>query len=229
MRRNGLAMGDLPPTLPPVEFRKPAFIKPQQSLETPLTPIGLVDRQRLIKLVNGTLNSAYKWPSERDDEHHLLWPSVWYPNLPDARVNPHVFRNLPLNKVDLPRTFHNWVHKITIPPPPPSIEVIGLASRAQDGIDDMALAMRIGMQLMRNKQVSHARFSDRMEELFDQYHEGLNTIKSLPSEFHFIDPQKYDVPNIIDMLEIRGELGKLATKTTVAIATRIIRQSTHAA
>ena len=229
MTRQGTASRDLPPSLPPVEVRKSAFIVPEQSIETPLTPIGLVDRKRLIKLVNATLNSAYKWPSEKDDEHHLLWPNAWYPSMPDAPVNPHVFRNLPLNKVDLPRTFHNWAHRVTAPPPVPTMEVMDLANQAQDCIDEMALAMRIGMQLVRNKRVSHERFSDRMEELFDQYHDSLRTIKSLPEEFHFIDPQKYDVTNVIDMLEIRGEIGRLASKATVATATRIIRQSTFAA
>ncbi len=229
MAKQGTASRDLPPSLPPVEVRKSGFVVPEQSIETPLTPIGLVDRKQLIKLVNATIDSSYKWPSEKDDEHHLLWPNAWYQAMPDAPVNPHVFRNEPFNKTDWPRTFHNWVHKTTIPPPPPTMEVMELATQAHDSIDEMALAMRIGMQLLRNPLVSQTRFAERTDELFGQYHASLKTIKELPEEFRFIDPKKYDVLDFADALEIRGELGRIAAKTTVAATTRIIRQSTYAA
>lgn len=220
---------DRPPSLPPVEFRKNRFIQPEQSIETPLTPAGLVDTKRLIKLVNATLKSAYKWPSEKDDEHHLFWPHSWYLSNPDALVDPHIFRNRLFNKTDLPRTFHNWVHKVTIPPEPPSMETMSLATKAQDGIENMALAVQIGRQLMRNNQIGHLSLVVRTDELFDQYQNGLATIKSLPEEFRFIDPKRYDIADPSDMLQIRGELGRLASKLTVAAATRVIRQDTIAA
>jgi hypothetical protein len=181
-----------------------------------------------VKLVSATLNSAYKWPSEKNDEHHLFWPNAWYANDPNTPVNPHVFRNEDFNKTDWPRTFHNWTHKTTIPAEPPSMEVMEFATMAHGGIDDMAHATQTSMRLLRNKQISHVRFTKRMDELFDQYHAGLDRIRSLPEEFHFIDTEKYDVSNMVDMLEMRGELGMLAAKRTVAVTTRIIRQDTYA-
>lgn len=229
MVRRRAATNELPPSLPPRELRKPRFVNPEQIIETPLTPIGLVDRKKLVRLVNATLNSAYKWPSARDDEHHLLWPNAWYPDLADEKVNPHVFRNRTINRADLPVGFHRWLHKVTIPPPPPSLDTMAHVEQAQDGIDDMASAVRIGMQLMRNRQVTVPRLNGRMDQLLEQYQEGLTTIKKLPPEFHFIDPDVYTVASVEDMLMIRGELGRLATKPTVATTTRFIRQETIAA
>ncbi len=87
------------PFLPPVELRLPAFKDPRSSsfepLETPLTEIGLVDTPKLLKLVKGTLNSAYKWPSTLDDEHHLLWPKSAY-----VGEGMQEFRNLQMTKKD---------------------------------------------------------------------------------------------------------------------------------
>lgn len=229
MAHRGTMHGSTSPSLPPVEFRHPQFITPEQSIETPLTPIGLVDTKRLLKAVNATLNSAYKWPSRIDNEHHKLWPGAWYPDLPNERANPHVFRNDNINKIDLPSSFHAWVHKVTIPPAVPTLETMDLVGQAQDCISNMALAVKIGMQLMRNKMITNDQFTIRLSELFDQYNYGLDTLRQLPSEFHFINPEQFEVATVADMLIIRGELGRLAVKPTVATATRIIRQETIAA
>jgi hypothetical protein len=222
------ASSELPPSLPPVESRKKDFIKPQQIIETPLTPTGLVDTKKLVKLVRGTLHTAHKWPSVADDEHHLLWPNKWYPDMPEASVNPHVFRNEPYNKIDVPKAFHVWLHMVTIPPANPTLEVMDLSSLAHQGYEDMAFAVRIGMQLLRNDAVSPRDFNLRIDDLYSQYNDGLARVRSLPPEFQDIDTDMYKVSSPEEMLTVRGELGRLAMKPTVAVTTRIIRQDTIA-
>lgn len=217
--------------LPPIELRaddykdplSPEFLKHP----TPLNEIGLVDKTRLIKLVRGTLTSAYHWPSEMDDEHHLQWPKRLYENQPAATVNPYEFRNLPINKTYLPRTFHNWVHRITEPPPLPSEEVMHYTSQAQIAIDSLYRSVQIAKMLTRNKEIPLNSRNNRVNELFDEYSVILEEMQQLPREFHFIDTERYAVDSVEEFLAHDGELGRLATVPTVATSTRYIRQSTY--
>ncbi len=217
--------------LPPIELRAEGFENPLAPdfvrQPTPLTDIGLVDRTKLMKLVRGTLTSAYKWPSDMDDEHHLQWPRRKYTHRPDATVNPYEFRNLPLNKMYWPRMFHNWAHRVTEPPPVPSDDVMYYTTQAQGAIDALSRAVQIAKMLTRNCDISQASRESRVNELFDEYSQTIEGFRQLPSEFHFINLEKHAAATIDEFLASGGELGRIAAVSTVATATRYLRQSTH--
>jgi hypothetical protein len=231
--------------LPPVTLRAEGFEDPNsrtfERLATPLNEIGLVDKPRLIKLVRGTLNAAYMWPSELDDEHHYQWPRKLYPNDPEATitrktksgethtisVNPYEFRNYALNKTYWPRTFHNWAHKVTEHPPLPTLDVMFNVGQAQLAIDTMHRSVQIAKMLYRNKHIPPHSLNSRLDELFEEYHVTLDDLSSLPPEFHFIDIDNFKPDDVHDLLNIKGELGRLATVPTIASTTRHIRQSSH--
>lgn len=185
--------------LPPMSLRAEGFEDPNsrtfERLPTPLNEIGLVDKPRLIKLVRSTLNSAYMWPSELDDEHHYQWPRKIYPydsglsiehRTPDSQtlnipINPYEFRNLALNKTYWPRTFHNWTHKVTEQPPVPSLDTMYNVTQAQVAIDALHRSVQIAKMLYRNKEIPPHSLNSRLDELFDEYHLTLEDLASLPS------------------------------------------------
>ncbi len=217
---------DSPLHLPPVELRHPDFRHPGTSsfyrLDTPVTEIGLVDTPKFMKLVKGTLNAAYKWPSLLDDEHHELWPSSAY----DTSAL-HQLRNNQVNKKYYPRIFHNWAHKVTLPPSVPPEDTVHNINIFQESINDMHSAVQISKMLTRNPDISQRSLQERLKELHEDYHDALSKIDVLPIEYQLIDPEAFRKETVYDLLMINGELGRLAVVSSVGRATRYIRQPTH--
>jgi hypothetical protein len=110
------------PGLPPREFW---LLDPEkEKIVTPVDDRGLVVVPALIAAVRRTMHPRYKWGAPFDI-HHFQWPDAWYLYREGyGRVNPHLFRELSIHKGLVPRTFHNWLHRITIPPSVPSEEVM---------------------------------------------------------------------------------------------------------
>lgn len=93
-------------------------------LDTP-NNYGVVDHDALITLMQAQVDSGYRWEAPFFDEHHLNW----YAHLYEApkHDNPELaqaFRELPTNKLWVPRQFHNFVHTVTAHPPVPELEVM---------------------------------------------------------------------------------------------------------
>ncbi len=215
------------PFLPPVELRQPEFRDPKsrsfQKLETPVTAIGLVDTPKLLKLVKGTLNAAYHWPSQLDDEHHLLWPNRLY-----KTDELQAFRNLQINKKDWPRIFHGWAHAVTAPPSIPPVDTLHYIPKFQEAVNDASGCVKIGKMLTRNPDMNETRLYDRLHELLDVYNQSFEIIENLPAEYQLVDPSEFKAETVHEMLTVSGQLGRLATVSSVGAATRYIRQATHA-
>lgn len=110
--------GDLPP-------RDAWLIDPyRDKLDTPVDDRGLVIVDQLIQEVKATLDSSYEY-GEKLNEHHFYWYKRWYDSDNYAlHTAQHDFRNLGVHKGYLPKSFHNWLHEVTIPPPRPEPEVM---------------------------------------------------------------------------------------------------------
>jgi hypothetical protein len=106
--------------LPPPHVR---LTSEEQQIITPLDDRGLIDIPELIQNVKETIHPDYTWPTKETNVHHFYWPAAQYPYLPDE-INTALFRNQPINKGRMPIIFHNWLHRVTIPPPVPEAEVI---------------------------------------------------------------------------------------------------------
>lgn len=88
------------PTLPPVEFR---LTHDNEKIPTPLDQRGLVDAKQLILDVNATIDPAFTWPAEFNDNHHLQWPKAYYGPVHSESAELQAFRNLPISRIMLPR------------------------------------------------------------------------------------------------------------------------------
>lgn len=112
-----------PSGLPPIDVR---LITDDDKFHTPVDDRGLIDIPRLIKHVKRTIDPSYEWPTDSTNVHHFYWPAVQYPHIDkyDRDINTALFRNQPNNKGQMPLLFHNWLHRVTIPPPVPDLEII---------------------------------------------------------------------------------------------------------
>lgn len=98
---------------------------PDRRIPTPTDERGLVDIPQLITDVKETVDPNYVWPNGLS-VHHFYWPAAWYPydRVITSTENPALFRNLPIHKGLVLRTFENWLHKITLPPEMPEKEIM---------------------------------------------------------------------------------------------------------
>jgi hypothetical protein len=199
-----------------------------ERIPTPLDERGLVDLRELIKQTKKTVDPSYDWQSEFNDVHHLQWPNADYPYASDSVVNPHEFRNLAISKLNAPRIFHNWIHKVTEPPPIPSEEVMYYRIEAQRVVLALAKVVGICEMLTQKPEIDDNKLRERLIENFDDFNQKLETARAVPPEFQLIDLADYQPNDIKDLLRIRRQLGKAATGATVLPYARG-RKSTQAA
>jgi hypothetical protein len=157
-----------------------------------------------------TVEPDYDWHSTFVDIHHLQWPDRWYKRTSDSEWSPHIFRNLAISKLQVPRVFHNWVHRTTEPPEMPSEEVMRYRIEAQ----------RIALSLFR--EVKHAKTANRrlgmdeealslrLTERFDAFASIFEQAKQMPSEFQLLPFENFQLRTTEDMNRIGTKLGRFA-------------------
>jgi hypothetical protein len=81
-----------------------------ESMETTQDSLGLVDIRATVAALQ-KVSSGREW-KKWSDIHHIYWPERCYPKKTLYRE----FRELPINKVSLPRDFHDFLHVASAPP-----------------------------------------------------------------------------------------------------------------
>lgn len=105
------------------------FLESEYALETPIDAVtGLVDHHAVVQNALDQVDSDYRWKAPFFDEHHLYY----YKHLYAAPLhrNPGLaleFRDLPTNKIWVPRQFHIFDHAIYRHAAVPSEERMWLA------------------------------------------------------------------------------------------------------
>jgi hypothetical protein len=96
----------------------------EYALETPVDPTtGVVDHEKLMELMRGLVDPDYKWQAPFFDEHHLHWFAHRYEtSFQPNEMLASEFRDMAINRMWVPRQFHDFVHAVTIPPDVPSLE-----------------------------------------------------------------------------------------------------------
>lgn len=180
-------------------------------IPTPVDERGLVNPKELIKTVKATATPDYTWTSLFNDIHHLQWPASHYAYDVEADPNPREFRELAVNKIYVPRVFHNWTHRITEPPPAPEEEVMRYHIEAQRVALSLFRAIKAGKNLTRQKGISDELLERGLVRHFDDFTTNLAAARSLPPEFQLIDLTDYEPQGYEDMYALGAQLGRLAT------------------
>lgn len=84
------------------------------AIDTPVDRRGIVDHKALLEQVLAFVEPGYKWKAPFFDEHHLYWQASYYESTfnVDSRLSQD-FRDLPINKIWVPREFHDFLHLMT--------------------------------------------------------------------------------------------------------------------
>ena len=180
----------------------------QGKLETPLDSRGLVDLDELINLGKGTVRDGYAWASPFNDVHHLQWPAVSYAQ---SLGEPwHEFRELVRRKAFMPRQFHNWLHLITLPPIPPSEDVMRYSIDAERTARAIAVTAQLAVRLTRMPGIPESKLIQRLEQQYENYTLYIENAREVPVEFQLLKLAEVEAKSVEEMLLMNKRLGKLA-------------------
>ena len=230
--------------LPPAECRLPEFREViKEKIPTPVDGRGLVVIPDLISAINSTITQGYRWPRGRRNEstHHLYYDDVDYPHRRDGGVNPALFRELTINKIELPKLMHNWLHLVMEKPPQPKEEVMqyciegvraaqSLFASAREVIQWERRGSRRAEYVSNNPEVIGRRkpdepdgdyiFIDFLAEIIDKQFNGVEShvskLAKVPAEFRIVEPK--DTP-----LELAAEIGRYVVPRSMKVG-RLVHQ-----
>jgi hypothetical protein len=222
--------------LPPAELRR----KSDLLIETPVDSKGLIDIPKLIDLVKATVDPEYAWPQGKCNEstHHWYWPEHLYPYEAGDEYSLGTFRNLPINKVELPRVFENWLHIVTEIPKVPHREVVEETIRSWRVSKDLYKSAQkmiwwerrarrretIGQEMTEYPDDGYAVgfTAYALERHFRGVERHLAALESIDPEFRLIEPAS-------NPHELATELGKYVTKQSMLAGRYVHAPSTLAA
>lgn len=193
-----------PRELPPPEARlwNP---ETQGRFQTPVNDVGIVDLDQLVMLGKVTIDEFFDW-SSRVDVHHLQWPRSQYI---DDKLSMD-FRELSWRKATVPRKFHNWLHRLTLPPELPSREVMRYAIKAETTAKALAETAGLAMRLTRIKAIDDKTLEARLAQQLDEYNQHVEVARSIPPEFQTLRPVDLEVRTVEELLVRSRKLGERA-------------------
>jgi hypothetical protein len=107
-------------------------------IDTPYGDHDIIDRKKLFSRILGSVASEYHWEGSYEGPHHLMWPRrFYYSPVVRKRESDEAarYRGSPSLKVILPRQLHDYLHRITLPPVPPSLEVMRQYNLEQEQVN----------------------------------------------------------------------------------------------
>lgn len=225
------------PTLPPDNVVKLKYYnshKQQDLLETPLDEYGCVDMKKFLGVVKGAVDPKYNWWAPHEDDHHLQWPKNKYAKFDEEhgfdKHHPFAikYRNLPINMLTESRVFHNFVHRVMIPPPIPPEPVMHYKIMAM-----WAIRTVLGNTNKIAELDEDFSLSDKQKDLqkYSEFYEFCNNLENIkekvPIEFNLLNMERLnqisELRNLDDatyQLKQAGEwIGKLAVPNSVDLGT----------
>lgn len=197
--------------LPPVEAR---LINPKlEKIMTPVNDYGLIDLDKLINVVNDTIDPEYLWPAVTSC-HHMYWPERKYQQLEQIDPSSQAvrFRELSANKVRVPRLFENWLHAITLPPPVPDPEVMHQVTEAWQVSKDFFTSVRETTRTKRliDRERQIREFNTAQEEILTTgISRKLSGVAMHLEALEYIRPEFWPFEPTIPLQRAAGQVGKV--------------------
>ena len=211
----------------------------KRRIETPEDDRGVVLIDELIDRVKDSVKEPWDWRGNLD-VHHFYWPKSIYPHNPfDKAANPSTFRNISIHKGLVPRPFHDYLHRVTVPPPQPSKEIMGYRIEAYNVVKNLFELTRNSVHRHRiqkpflyrhgdlelpknNETYSEDIGEEIMKEIlahkFSDYETRLRQVQAIPDEFKLIDVNERD--GSIQLIATR--LGQLVGGKSLNLAPAIV-------
>lgn len=134
--------------LPPQEVWA---IDPSKTIKTPVDSRGLIVVDELIESVKAYICPEYNWDGPSDIHHLYFYASTYWQTEQDTggAVPAYRFRELPVNKILVPRRFHNVIHIVTEPAEMPESQVMGNYIEAWTAARNLFASVRSAVQAER--------------------------------------------------------------------------------
>ncbi len=134
--------------LPPDEYWA---IDPSKIIKTPVDSRGLVIVDELIERVKTYICPEYDWDGPSDIHHLYYYASLYWQAEQDSggTVPAYRFRELPVNKILVPRRFHNVIHTVTAPAGMPKPEAMRNYIEAWTAARNLFASVRSAVQAER--------------------------------------------------------------------------------
>jgi hypothetical protein len=204
--------------LPPAEYWA---IDPSKTMRTPVDSRGLIIVDELVEGVKAYVCPEYEWNGP-SDIHHLYFYAAWYEltELESGGAVPsHRFRELPVNKLLIPRLFHNVLHAVTEPAAMPSPTIMRYYIDAWTAARDLFVSVRKAVHVERMSRRRLEKAGDTgltpeqeevgqeiIEETLRRHFRGisrhLGALSLLPEEFRPFDLDR-------DVRDAMGQLGDI--------------------
>lgn len=199
----------------PAEYLKPEVRNAR--FETPVDERGLVIIPDFINLVKSLVIPEYDWEDGRKpDTHHVYYPEWRYlfPHNPKLRI----FRELPIHKLYVQRSFHELSERMIIPANVPHMDVVEHTIRSYKIAEPLYQSAHGLVRIPRSMRDRKAAVtsgkvkprdgdSDRsarryFQKIYDdcskRFESKLRELESIPSEFRLVDlDQTGDSPHAI--------------------------------
>lgn len=194
-------------------------------LETPTDQYGLVDLDKLIALVKGTVSPEFSWESPFNDVHHLQWYARNYPVTVGENdvVNMNEFRELINRKVFISRVTHNRAHQVTLPAKVPPNEVMLHSIKAERTALQLYRTARLATRLTRMPHIPEKKLVQRLNEEYENYTLYIENAREVPKEFSLLAIEEVEAQSVDEMLLVNKRLGRLALDTIPIRHRRILQ------
>lgn len=126
-------------------------IDPERKMPTPVDSRGLIVVDELIEGVKAYVCPEYDWDGPSDIHHLYFYASIYWQAEHDSNgaVPALRFRELPVNKILVPRRFHNVIHTVTDPAEVPEAPVMRNYIEAWTAARNLFASVRSAVQAER--------------------------------------------------------------------------------
>ena len=229
--------------LPPREVWLEDIFDQRNKIHAPTDSNGLVDRAALIDKVKSKFDPEYRWSRLVLSVHHEYWNKAWY-GFESAGPNAMIFRELPINKVLLPRIFENVIHQVVYQPDIPDQDImdevidsfnvtdklfrsIQSAVRRQRGIAAYSRKLeRQGLLLppefYEEDEAGQKILIDSWEQHFPYIDRAMQKLEEVPTEFRLIDPDKEALRSEEGRRRYSGTLGRIIVPRAMAMTRPLV-------
>jgi hypothetical protein len=230
--------------LPPEKYWQYDILSHANKVPTPVNALGLVDTHRAVEIVRSAIEPEYKWPGHVLNVHHEYWNKTWY-GYPSAGERAQEFRELPINKLLVPRVFENVLHHVLLQPDIPKHDVMESVVESYEVTKRLFLLLQVVVRCQRGVVADHKKrleargillppgltkerlksqqiILDTLPAFFELLDKQFDELEQVEPEFRLIEPDRQAVVSPERRKKYSGALGRIVVPKAMAMTRPLV-------